>query len=115
MPRDVWSDGGNDRGRADVTPAAARSLSTRINAWESRWPLNTYRERDAGKLSRTMLDRLAQAEAMSPEDYAAALTERVRIRNLYAELATQCDGCVTLAAPGAAPVLGPYYCPFLKK
>lgn len=83
---------------------AARPLSTRINAWESRWPLNTYRERDAGKLSRTMLDRLAQAEAMSPDDYGAALTERARIRNLYAELATQCDGCVTLAAPGAAPL-----------
>ena len=83
---------------------AARPLSTRINAWESRWPLNTYRERDAGKLSRTMLDRLAQAEAMSPDDYGAALTERARIRNLYAELARQCDGCVTLAAPGAAPL-----------
>src|SRR2546421_278379 len=27
--------------------ASARALSMRINAWESRWPLNTYRERDA--------------------------------------------------------------------
>ena len=32
------------------------SLSIRINTWESRWPLNTYRNRDAGKLSRAMLD-----------------------------------------------------------
>ena len=82
----------------------ARPLSTRINAWESRWPLNTYRDRDASKLSGAMLNRLAQAEAMSPDDYRAALMERVRIRGLYAELASQCDACVTLAAPGAAPV-----------
>ena len=32
----------------------------RINGWESRWPLNTYRERDASKLSSVMLARLAE-------------------------------------------------------
>ena len=30
-----------------------------ICAWEGRWPLNTYRARDASRLSRVMLDRLA--------------------------------------------------------
>jgi Asp-tRNA(Asn)/Glu-tRNA(Gln) amidotransferase A subunit family amidase len=84
--------------------ANARSLSIRINAWESRWPLNTYRNRDAGKLSRAMLDRLAQAEAMGLDDYRADLDERIRIRALYNSLAAQCDACVTLAAPGAAPI-----------
>lgn len=84
--------------------ADARLLSTRINAWESRWPLNTCRARDAGKLSGAMLKRLAEGEAMSPEDYRVALIERTRIRSLYAELASHCDACVTLAAPGAAPV-----------
>ena len=48
---------------------AARTLSMRLNAWEWRWPLNTYRERDASKLSRAMLDRLAEAEAMTLDDY----------------------------------------------
>jgi len=38
----------------------ARPLSMRINGWESRWPLNTYRERDATKISRVMLDRLSK-------------------------------------------------------
>jgi Asp-tRNA(Asn)/Glu-tRNA(Gln) amidotransferase A subunit family amidase len=84
--------------------ANARSLSIRINAWESRWPLNTYRNRDAGKLSRAMLDRLAQAEAMGLDDYRADLDERIRVRALYNSLAAQCDACVTLAAPGAAPI-----------
>src|SRR5262249_54606146 len=63
---------------AAVEPAIAdaRPLSMRINGWESRWPLNTYRNRDAGKLSRAMLDRLAEAEAMTLDDYRRDLAQR---------------------------------------
>jgi Asp-tRNA(Asn)/Glu-tRNA(Gln) amidotransferase A subunit family amidase len=91
-------------GAVEEAIADARALSIRINTWESRWPLNTYRNRDAGKLSRAMLARLAQAEAMSADDYRADLNERIRVRALYESLAAQCDACVTLAAPAAAPV-----------
>ena len=91
-------------GAVEEAIANARALSVRINAWESRWPLNTYRNRDAGKLSRAMLTRLAQAEAMGLDDYRADLDERIRVRALYNSLAAQCDACVTLAAPAAAPV-----------
>lgn len=80
------------------------ALARRINAWESRWPLNTYRDRAAGKLSAAMLQRLADAEAMTPDDYRAALAERARLRALYADLARDCDACVTLSAPGPAPL-----------
>jgi Asp-tRNA(Asn)/Glu-tRNA(Gln) amidotransferase A subunit family amidase len=82
----------------------ARPLSMRLNGWESRWPLNTYRERDATKISRVMLDRLAEAEAMTLDDYRKDLAQRDKVRALYAELSTECDVCVSLAAPGAAPV-----------
>jgi Asp-tRNA(Asn)/Glu-tRNA(Gln) amidotransferase A subunit family amidase len=41
---------------------------------------------------------------MSLADYRADLDERMRIRSLYNGLAAQCDGCLTLAAPSAAPV-----------
>jgi Asp-tRNA(Asn)/Glu-tRNA(Gln) amidotransferase A subunit family amidase len=82
----------------------ARGLSIRINTWESRWPLNSYRDRDPSKLSRAMLARLAQAETMSLDDYRADLDERIRIRALYESLGAQCDACVTLAAPTTAPV-----------
>jgi Asp-tRNA(Asn)/Glu-tRNA(Gln) amidotransferase A subunit family amidase len=82
----------------------ARSLSMRINAWESRWPLNTYRERDASKLSRAMLDRLAQAERMSLDQYRNDLAERDQVRARYAELAPECDACISLSAPAAPPV-----------
>jgi Asp-tRNAAsn/Glu-tRNAGln amidotransferase A subunit and related amidases len=84
--------------------AQARPLSMRINGWESRWPLNTYRDRDASKLSSVMLARLAEAEAMSLDEYRSDLAQRDKIRALHAELATDCDACVSLAAPAAAPM-----------
>ncbi|MGA7486860.1 MAG: amidase family protein, partial [Xanthobacteraceae bacterium] len=84
--------------------AHARPLSMRINGWESRWPLNTYRERDASKVSSVMLARLVEAEAMSLDDYRGDLAQRDKARALYAELAAECDACVSLAAPAAAPI-----------
>jgi Asp-tRNA(Asn)/Glu-tRNA(Gln) amidotransferase A subunit family amidase len=84
--------------------AQARPLSMRINGWESRWPLNTYRDRDASKLSSVMLARLAEAEAMTLEEYRGDLAQRDKTRALYSGLAADCDGCVSLSAPGAAPV-----------
>jgi len=80
----------------------ANSVSRAINAWEFRWPLNQYRGRHG--LSQAMIDRLAQCEAMSREEFATLLAERVRIRQVYAKLAAHCDACVTLPAPGPAPV-----------
>jgi Asp-tRNA(Asn)/Glu-tRNA(Gln) amidotransferase A subunit family amidase len=83
--------------------ADARPLSMRLNCWESRWPLNSYRNRDAAKLSRVMLDRLAEAEAMSIDDYRKDLAQRDEVRRLYAGLAAECDVCIGLSAPAAAP------------
>jgi Asp-tRNA(Asn)/Glu-tRNA(Gln) amidotransferase A subunit family amidase len=84
--------------------ADAAPLTRAINAWEGRWPLNTYRDRDASKLSRSALDRLATAEAMTLAEYGAAIALRQRNRETYAHLAVRCDAVITLAAPGAAPV-----------
>src|SRR6266446_7034691 len=84
--------------------AQARELSMRINSWESRWPLNTYRTRDASKLSRVMLSRLADAKAMTLDDYRNDLAQREKARALYADLAAECDACVSLSAPAAAPL-----------
>ena len=84
--------------------ATAIDLTRRINAWEGRWPLNELRRRNAAQLSRIALDTLAQAEAMSREDYAALIAERARLRAQYAVLGGLCDAAVTLAAPGPAPL-----------
>jgi Asp-tRNA(Asn)/Glu-tRNA(Gln) amidotransferase A subunit family amidase len=75
-----------------------------INAWESRWPLNIYRERDASKLSKDMRERSAEAENLTQAQYRRALEKRASIRAAYAKLAQVADGCVTLSAVGAAPI-----------
>jgi Asp-tRNA(Asn)/Glu-tRNA(Gln) amidotransferase A subunit family amidase len=82
----------------------ARELSHNIIAWESRWPLNTYRARDASKLSQPMHDLSVRAEAMTPDDYRRDIAERERRRAVYRTLAEDVDACLTLSAPGAAPV-----------
>jgi Asp-tRNA(Asn)/Glu-tRNA(Gln) amidotransferase A subunit family amidase len=83
----------------------ATTLSRKINAWESRWPLNTYaRDMRREGLSKVMQDRLAEAEAMTLEENRAHLRERQAVRDCYARLAAKYDGCITLSAPGPAPV-----------
>jgi Asp-tRNA(Asn)/Glu-tRNA(Gln) amidotransferase A subunit family amidase len=84
--------------------ADARGRSNGINAWEGRWPLNTYRERDASKLSDHALDRLKLAESMTLEQYRGLIAERARARARYAELAADMPATISLSAPGAAPV-----------
>ncbi len=41
---------------------------------------------------------------MTQAQYQGLLSERQRIREVYAALHSACDACMTLAAPGAAPV-----------
>ena len=82
----------------------ASGLTRDINAWEGRWPLNTYRNRDRGKLSQAALDRLAKGETMTLADYGAAIGRRQSTRELYAGLAGRFDAAITLSAPGAAPL-----------
>jgi Asp-tRNA(Asn)/Glu-tRNA(Gln) amidotransferase A subunit family amidase len=81
-----------------------RELCANIIAWESRWPLNTYRARDAGKLSQAILDLSARAEALTLDDYRRDIRERDRRRAIYQSLAGEFEACLTLSAPGAAPV-----------
>jgi len=90
---------------AEAALADANMLSRRINAWETRWPLNTYaRDMDRSKLSRPSQDRLAEAEKMTQEEYQGLLVKRDRVRETYAALKGDCEVCVTLSAPGPAPV-----------
>jgi Asp-tRNA(Asn)/Glu-tRNA(Gln) amidotransferase A subunit family amidase len=79
-------------------------LTRQINAWEGRWPLNTYRNRDRSKLSQSALDRLATAEAMTLADYGDAIARRQRNREVYARFTGRYDAAITLAARGAAPL-----------
>jgi Asp-tRNA(Asn)/Glu-tRNA(Gln) amidotransferase A subunit family amidase len=100
------ADRGTDPTVAAVEAAIAEvhQLSLDINAWEGRWPLNTYaRDIDRAGLSKSAQERLAQAETMTQEEYQRLLAERDRIRAVYATLQEQYDACIGLPATGAAP------------
>ena len=79
-------------------------LTRRINAWESRWPLNTYADKDESKLSEGLVERLHEAQAMHVEDYRRDLLRREEIRAAHAHLSTKVEACITLSAPDVAPV-----------
>ncbi|HEY5348432.1 MAG TPA: amidase, partial [Candidatus Lustribacter sp.] len=97
----------NDAGIAQAEDAVANALalSTTINTWDFRWPLNVFaRNMDHAKLSPVMQSRLVLAERMTLEEYQAAIEERDRVRATFARLAERFDAAVTLTAPDAAPL-----------
>jgi len=80
-------------------------LSGGLNNWDFRWPLNTYaKDMDRNKLSEQARERLEEAETMTLEDYQGLVKKRQRIRDIYNGLKKDADVCVTLSAPGPAPV-----------
>jgi Asp-tRNA(Asn)/Glu-tRNA(Gln) amidotransferase A subunit family amidase len=84
--------------------ANAMKLSMDINAWEGRWPLNTYnRDMDPAGLSESAHGRLKQAVSMSQEQFVDLLAERERVRAVYAGLKGKFDATISLSAPGATP------------
>ncbi len=82
----------------------ALPLTQAINAWEGRWPLNTYADLDAEKLSGPARERLKTAEAMTQREYGELITRRAEVRTIYAKAASRYDIFVTLGACGAAPI-----------
>src|SRR5580704_7238653 len=81
----------------------AAELSHRCNGFETRWFFRAMRERDAGKLSRNIIERAQKYEDLTLAEHRADLKERVRVRAMHAELAATCDACIALAAPSGAP------------
>ncbi len=88
---------------AEVAIADALPVTMAINAWEGRWPLNTYSDMDASKLSGPARERLKTAEAMTQSEYAELIARRASIRAAYEKAASRYDAFITLGACGAAP------------
>ena len=87
----------------EVALERANPVSRALNGWESVWPMGSYADKDAAKLSQSMQGRLAESLQVTLDDYRTLLAERLNARALYARLMSDHDGCVTLSAPGAAP------------
>jgi Asp-tRNA(Asn)/Glu-tRNA(Gln) amidotransferase A subunit family amidase len=82
----------------------ALELTMSINAWEGRWPLNTYSDLDPTKLSQSARDRLLAAEKMTQKQFGELLARRETVRATWAKAAAKYDALITLGACGAAPV-----------
>jgi Asp-tRNA(Asn)/Glu-tRNA(Gln) amidotransferase A subunit family amidase len=82
----------------------ALDLTMSINAWEGRWPLNTYSDLDPTKLSQSARDRLLAAEKMTQKQFGELLARRETVRATWAKTAAKYDALITLGACGAAPV-----------
>jgi Asp-tRNA(Asn)/Glu-tRNA(Gln) amidotransferase A subunit family amidase len=83
----------------------ADALTNAINAWETRWPLASYRRIDAARVSERRLNGLAETEAqMTVDDYHARLEQRAGRRRAYAEIGSRYDAVLALSATGPAPV-----------
>ncbi|MBX9847636.1 MAG: amidase [Xanthobacteraceae bacterium] len=82
----------------------ALPLTMAINAWEGRWPLNTYADIDAKQLSEAARERLKTAEAMTQKEFGELLQRRDAVRATYAKAAANYDAFITAGACGAPPV-----------
>jgi Asp-tRNA(Asn)/Glu-tRNA(Gln) amidotransferase A subunit family amidase len=84
--------------------AEAAEISSAIASWESLWPIGELHDRHPGKLHPRTVEHVTQGRAMTAEAYATMLRRRDAVRDALLALAPDIDACVTLAAPGAAPV-----------
>jgi Asp-tRNA(Asn)/Glu-tRNA(Gln) amidotransferase A subunit family amidase len=84
--------------------AEAAEISTGIASWESLWPIGELHDRHPGVLHPRTVEHVTTGRGMTAEHYATLLRRRDAVRDALLALATDFDACITLAAPGAAPV-----------
>lgn len=89
-------------GRLEELLQEASSVSIRIFAYESQWPLRGYAALGNRLVGERVLDLLATADAMSRDDYRRMVARRDEMRRQVAGLAAESDGFLTLASSGPA-------------
>ena len=81
-----------------------RAVCNAITSWENRWAMRNLVDQYADGVSPRAKATLVKAEAMTPDDYRAALMERATAQLRHAALAPIADAIVTLSCPGPAPL-----------
>lgn len=82
----------------------ARAICGAITGWENRWWQRNLVDEHPDGVSVRARNVLEKAEAMTPDDYRAALLERATAQLCHATLAPLADAIVTLSCPGPAPL-----------
>jgi Asp-tRNA(Asn)/Glu-tRNA(Gln) amidotransferase A subunit family amidase len=83
--------------------STASAVCSAITGWENRWAQRNLVDQYPDGVSARARRTLAQAEAMTPEDYRAALLKRDTAQLCHASLAPLADAVITLSCPGPAP------------
>jgi Asp-tRNA(Asn)/Glu-tRNA(Gln) amidotransferase A subunit family amidase len=84
--------------------ATGRATCNAITSWENRWYQRGIVDNDPDGVSARAKATLARAEAMTPDDYRAALLVRQTAQATHTLLAPIADAAITLACPGPAPL-----------
>ena len=84
--------------------AEAGRICQAITGWENRWYQRNMATEQGGGLSARAMATLERAEAMTPADYEAALTERAQAQIAHEQLGSHVDAIISLSCPGPAPL-----------
>ena len=84
--------------------ADGRAVCNAITSWENRWSMRNLVDQHPDGVSPRAKSTLERAEAMTPDDYRAALMERAPAQLCHAALAPLADAIITLSCPGPAPL-----------
>src|SRR5689334_14609261 len=84
--------------------ADGRAVCNAITGWENRWAMRNLVDQYPDGVSLRAKATLAKAEAMTPDDYRAALMERATAQLRHAAVAPLAAAIVTLSCPGPAPL-----------
>ena len=84
--------------------ADGRAICNAITSWENRWYQRGIVDQNPDGVSARAKATLAKAEAMTPDDYRAALLARQTAQATHTMLARLADAAITLACPGPAPL-----------
>ena len=82
--------------------ADARELAGAITGWENRWWQRNLVDQYPDGVSARAKAGLAKAEAMTPDDYRAALVRRQLAQVAYAAVGPLADAAIMLSCPGPA-------------
>lgn len=83
--------------------AEAGPVSNAITGWENHWLLRNIVDQTPDGISARLKQTLANAEAMTPADYALRLLQREEAQRRHTAIAPLADAVVSLASPGPAP------------
>ncbi|MFT6582824.1 MAG: Asp-tRNA(Asn)/Glu-tRNA(Gln) amidotransferase A subunit family amidase [Alphaproteobacteria bacterium] len=75
-----------------------------ITGWENRWAQRNLVNEHPNGVSERLKARLAKAEAMTPDDYRAALLTRGAAQGVHESLTPFADAVIGFSCPGPAPL-----------